>query len=375
MSLAGLDLRLNPNTRRILTALRAEGPLARADLARLLAIEPSTITRLAAPLVAEGLLSEEPDPGREGRKGYPAKLLAIRPEGLFTAGVYIDPDRILTSLCDLTGQPLATEEVPVDNRAFDTLMTAAGASVRRLLAATGVDPARVAGCGVSYPGHYSATPRQVLRIRQFQGWPEVNVERDLSPYFGMPVHHMNDAKAACLAEMHYGSARHFGSFCHIWLSYGIGGAAVVDRRLHLGQGGVAAEWGGLFPKSLPRPSGQDLLGVLAEDGIHLAHLGDLDAGHLARPSVVDWAQRAAQQLRWLCLVIARTFAPEAIVIGGSMPPALIAGFIDRINSADMLGEDFFVQPPRILRAEQDRHPELGAAVLPVHDLFTPPNPA
>lgn len=369
MQFAAADIRLNPNTRRILSALRAHGPLARADLARLLEIEPSTITRLAAPLVAEGLLSEEPDPSREGRKGYPARLLAIRAEGLFTAGVYVDPDRILTCLCDLTGRGLALDAVPVENRAFHTLLTTAGDSVRRLVAASGVDPSRVVGCGVSYPGHYSVNPTEVLRIRQFQGWPEVNVTRDLSPYFGMPVQHMNDAKAACLAEMHYGSARRFDSFCSIWLSYGIGGAAVMNRRLHLGQGAVAAEWGGLFPKSQPRPSGQDLLDNLGRHGVDLAHLSDLDARHLAHPQTVRWTQRATGQLRWLCLVIARTFAPEAIVIGGTLPAPMITEFIDRI-AAEPLGEDFFVKPPLFLRADQDRHPELGAAVLPVHDLFT-----
>ena len=363
--------RLTYNGRRIISAIRTQGPQSRADLARRLEIKPSTVTRLTGPLVAEGLLKEEPDPSREGQKGYPAKLLSIAPDGVFSAGVYIDPDRIMTCISDLSGKALAVEEAPVPDRSFVRLMTEAGESVNRLVEKTGIDRARIAGCGVSYPGQYSADPTQVLRIRQFRDWPRVNVRRDLTPYFGMPVHHMNDAKAACMAELYHGACRNFSNFCHIWLSYGIGGAAIVDQQPYLGRNNLAAEWGGLFPKSQPRPSGQDLLDVLAANGVSIDRLSDLDDSHLALPVVTEWCERAADQLRWLCLVIARTFAPDAIVVGGTLHPALIGDMLDRVMSAENLGEDYFVTPPQILRAEQDQLPQLGAAALPVHEIFNP----
>jgi predicted NBD/HSP70 family sugar kinase len=365
------QLRLGFNARRILSTLRSRGPRSRADLARMLDITPSTVTRLTGHLMAEGLLSEEEDPSREGQKGFPAKLLRIEPQGLCTAGVYLDPDRIMTCIADLSGELLGHEEVAVPDRSFAAIMGEAGESVRRLIARAGIDPDRVGGCGVSYPGQYSEDPTQVMRIRQFRDWPKVNVARDLRPYFGMPVHHMNDAKAACLAELYHGAAREVRNFCHIWLSYGIGGAAVIDQRPYLGRKNGAAEWGGLFPKSRPRPSGQDLLDTLAASGVALDRLSDIDDSHLALPVVADWRERAAEQLRWLCLVIARTYAPDAIVIGGTLHPDLIQGFIDAISGAPQLGEDFHVAPPRILRAARDNLPQLGAAALPIHDVLSP----
>lgn len=363
--------RLTYNGRRIISAIRTHGPQSRADLARRLDIKPSTVTRLTGPMVGEGLLAEAPDPKREGQKGYPARLLSIHPEGVFTAGVYIDPDRIMTCVSDLAGNAIEVEEAPVPDRSFVRLMTEAGASVTRIIDRAGIDRSRIAGCGVSYPGQYSADPTQVMQIRQFKDWPRVNVERDLTPYFGMPVRHMNDAKAACMAELYHGACRSLSNFCHIWLSYGIGGAAVVDQRPYLGRNNLAAEWGGLFPKSQPRPSGQDLLDVLSGEGIVLDRLSDLDDSHLALPVVQQWRSRAAEQLRWLCLVIARTFAPDAIVVGGTLHPRLIEDMLDMIRNADRLGEDYFVSAPRILRAEQDRLPQIGAAALPIHEIFNP----
>lgn len=354
-----------------MAALRTHGALSRADLARSLDIMPSTVTRLTKPMVSKGLLSEEPDPSREGMKGYPARLLRIQPGGVYSAGVYIDPDRILTCISNLNGDAMAVEESPVADRSFTQLMTKAGASVQRLVERTGISPNRIAGCGVSYPGQYSTDPTQVFRIRQFSDWPRVNVAKDLSPYFGMPVKHMNDAKAACLSELYQGVCRDVRNFCHIWLSYGIGGAAVVDQRLYLGRNNLAAEWGGLFPKSKPRPSGQDLLDTLTHAGVKIERLNEIDESHLALPIVEEWRQMAAEQMRWLCLVIARTFAPDAIVVGGTLHPEIIRGFVAYVQDAENLGEDYFVKPPRILRAEQDALPQLGAAVLPIHDLLNP----
>lgn len=365
------QFRLGFNARRILAALRSTGPRSRADLARMLDITPSTVTRLVGHLLSEGLVLEEDDPTRAGQKGFPAKLLRMEPQGLYTAGVYLDPDRIMTCIADLTGQIVGQEDVPVCDRSFEAIMTHAGESVRRLIAATGIDPKRIAGCGVSYPGQYSEDPTQVMRIRQFEAWPDVNVERDLTPFFRMPVQHMNDAKAACLAELYHGAAREVRTFCQIWLSYGIGGAAVIDQRPHLGRRHGAAEWGGLFPKSKPRPSGQHLLDTLAATGMVLERLSDVDDRHLALDVVRAWRENAAEQVRWLCLVIARTYAPDAIVIGGTLHRNLIDGFIDHVAADPQLGEDFHVAPPPILRAQRDNLPQLGAAALPIHDFMSP----
>lgn len=369
--LMGEEIRLSFNARRIMAALRTGGPQSRAEVARLLDISPPTVTRLAADLLRDGHLSELPDPARDGLKGYPAKLLSIVPGSLFAAGVYIDPDRIMTCISDLSGDALSHVEIPMGERSFAGIMTVAGESVRDQIARLGIDPARVAGCGVSYPGQYSQNRDQVLRIRQFADWPSINVARDLAPYFGMPVHHMNDAKAACLAELYYGVCTDVQNFCYIWLSYGIGGGAVIGQRPYLGSDNRAAEWGGLFPKSQMRPSGQDLLDRLAAADVPVRRLSDLTDAHLEHPVVQEWRDRAVVQLQWLCLVIARTYSPDAIVFGGTLHNSLIQGFIDTIAAAPQLGEDYIFAAPQLLRARMDALPQLGAAALPFHDLLDP----
>ncbi|WP_298822738.1 ROK family transcriptional regulator [uncultured Roseibium sp.] len=365
----GLDLGFN--SRRIIACVRTSGPQSRADLARRLGVNPATVTRLTTAMVEGGILYEESDPGREGKKGFPAKVLKIEPTGLYSAGVYLDPDKIRTCVINAAGDIITNDEIAPADLTFESIMTAAGSRVREQIGDCGLDNSRVAGCGVSYPGQYTENPSRVRRIQQFKDWPNISIERDLEPYFNMPVKHMNDAKAACLAELYHGVCTDVEDFCYIWLSYGIGGGAVVRGNPHLGRLKGAAEWGGLFPKTKPRPSGQDLFDTLATAGNPIEKLSDIGQEHLGLPVVQAWRERAAQQIQWLCLVIARTFDPETIVVGGTMHPDILDGFIDYMMKGNGLGDDYEWSLPNIVRASRDDLPELGAAALPIHDVTNP----
>ena len=93
--------------------------------------------------------------------------------------------------------------------------------------------------------------------------------------------------------------------------------------------------------------------------------------HLKMPIVYSWRERAAKQIQWLCLVIARTFDPKTIVIGGTLHPQILDGFVDHMLLVSVLGDDYQHSPPNIVRASRDDLPELGAAALPIHDVTNP----
>ena len=64
------------------------------------------------------MLYEAIDPSRDGQKGYPAKLLVIEPNGLISAGIYVDPDQIMACLSDLSGEVLSSESLIAPDRSF-----------------------------------------------------------------------------------------------------------------------------------------------------------------------------------------------------------------------------------------------------------------
>lgn len=361
-----MDAITKPSARRLITLLRSEGPMSRVQIASALNVQPSTVTRLVNELFEQGILSEEQDPERSGRRGYPSKLLKLRADGLLSAGVFVDPDTLFTCIVDLHGTLLSEETKSIVDRNFQTVLGDAGRMVTSQMARLNLEPGDFIGCGISYPGQHTNKPGKVLRTTYLAEWPDIDARTDLEPFFGMPVHQLNDAKSACLAELLFGACKPIRNFCYIWLSYGIGGGAVINQSLYLGRDMIAAEFGGLFPKSLPRPSGQDLLDTLARAGLPSARLEDIPPAVLAGPVVRDWVDRAIDQLRWLSLVIMRTFAPEAIVIGGRLADPILNQICSRLSAMDSLGEDFAIQPPTFLRALSDRKPQLGAAALPVY---------
>lgn len=355
-----------PSARRLVTLLRSEGPMSRVQIASALNVRPSTVTRLVNELFAQGILSEEVDPDRSGRRGYPSKLIKLRSDSLLSAGVFVDPDTLFTCIVDSHGTLLSEDTKSIQDRNFQTVLGNAGQMIQHQMQGLGLGSEDFIGCGISYPGQHTNQPGKVLRTTYLAQWPDIDARTDLEPFFNMPVHQLNDAKSACLAELLFGVCKPIRSFCYIWLSYGIGGAAVINQSLFLGRDLTAAEFGGLFPKSQPRPSGQDLLDTLARAGQPVARLESISPEVLAGPVVEEWTARAVTQLRWLSLVIMRTFAPDAIVIGGRLADSILDRFISDLSAMDTLGEDFAIRPPQFLRAICDRKPQLGAACLPVY---------
>ena len=59
----------------------------------------------------------------------------------------------------------------------------------------------------------------------------------------MPVNVANDVNAAAFGELHFGHGRNEDSFFWMTVSTGIGGALVIDRKVVLGNKGLAGEIG------------------------------------------------------------------------------------------------------------------------------------
>lgn len=364
-------INLGYNERRLIEMLRGRGSLSRIELAREMDVSAPTLTRLTSSLLEAGLIIEAEASRTGNGRGKPSTALEINPDGLFTIGVYFNPDDIRICVADLNGQIRAEIRQDLEDHSFHHIMDIAAPAARQVVAKAKIDKGRVLGCGLSFPGHFSRNPGHVFQIPQFTGWHDVDVNKDFQQYFDAPVHHENDGKAVILSELYYGVGRNLSNFAMIWLTYGIGGGVVVGRHLYRGTHRNAGEFGGLFPKSYPRPSGQDLCKVLAGAGIDIARLKDIDEGYVDHPRMVEWLERASDQLRALTLIVARTLDPSAIVFGGSLPDWIISHIVERLGSLETLGEDFFVEPPDIHKSELSEVPHLGAATIPIYRATTP----
>lgn len=356
-----------PSVQELITLLRTEGPLQRLEIAKKMKVQPSTVTRIVSQLLEHGLVDEIELPTKPKKRGYPSKLVTLKHEGLLSAGVFIDPDRCQTCIIDSQGNIQSERSFHLLDGSFNTVMSKAGALIEEQARALHVPTRAIVGCGISYPGqHSSQVGTTHSEVPYMPDWPKFDAATELKKYFDMPVHHLNDAKSACLAEMQFGKSKRLRNFCYVWLTYGIGGAAVVDRGLHLGTQGLVAEFGRLFPKEEPRPSGYDLLQFLEQKGHSYKRLDEVPDDIADHGTIDAWLERAEVQIRYLSKVIASTFAPEAIVLGGMLPTSVLDRLSERLADGLLPSDRFELYNTKLLRAESDDKPHVGAASIPLY---------
>jgi predicted NBD/HSP70 family sugar kinase/putative N-acetylmannosamine-6-phosphate epimerase len=114
----------------------------------------------------------------------------------------------------------------------------------------GIEPI---GLGIASAGVINAREGTVFAATEnLPGWTGFELRAFAEKRFGLQTCVENDAHAAVLAEMSFGSARHFNNFVAITIGTGLGGGIVIDRKLLRGQHGFA----GAFGHSTIRLNGQ-----------------------------------------------------------------------------------------------------------------------
>ncbi|MFI6904065.1 ROK family protein [Nonomuraea sp. NPDC050394] len=181
----------------VLRLLRDAGPMPRAELARRTGLSATTMTKVVGQLIADGCLAE----GLPGapRVGRPATDVALLPEAFWVVGVHAGADGVRMGLRDLLGRA-AGGAVPARGPLPE--------AIHALVAASGVDPARVLGVGVAAPDR---------RVADRLGVP-------LGP--GVVTGH--DACAMALAEARYGCRARDLVYVHV--DGGVSAGAVLDGR-------------------------------------------------------------------------------------------------------------------------------------------------
>src|SRR5690349_9197759 len=143
------------NRRVIFDALRINGALTRADLARATQLTPQTVSNIMDSLQAEGLVTADA-PRRQGR-GQPARPYRIQPEGACAIGVQLDRHQMLGVVVDLAGAPLKQmqRQLPAGGpkKGGAALLKLIGEL--RTFAETETNNARLLGLGIAMPGPFN----------------------------------------------------------------------------------------------------------------------------------------------------------------------------------------------------------------------------
>src|SRR3954454_3464009 len=104
------------NRLRVIRALRDEGHISRADIARRTGLSRSTVSSLVADLQADGLVVERPEPGSGYRPegGRTPILLSFDASAGAAIGIDFGPSHLRVAVSDLASTILSERREPLD---------------------------------------------------------------------------------------------------------------------------------------------------------------------------------------------------------------------------------------------------------------------
>ena len=243
----------------LLRLLRAAQPISRAELARRVGVNRSTVTDAFKQLIAAGILREEPTqqpaPGANRALGRPALALSFNDEFGYFVGVNIGVRRSTIGLATLTGRDIAEEEFETPSEP-----SAALAQIRTVITklCARAQGQRLIAIGVSVPGPSDAARERIVYAPHL-GWQDIDVAGALRfDAEGRPslagervrVVVENDATAAALYELRLRLGRdeseRLDDFILVRSGTGLGVGLVLGGEVFRGDAdgeGLAGEFG------------------------------------------------------------------------------------------------------------------------------------
>jgi len=380
------ETRVDHNRRLILGLLQRHSRAGRAELARSSGLSTQAVSNIIAQLQEEGLVLAEGR--RRAPRGQPPVQFAVNPDGAAAVGAEVRPDRLHLALTDFAGKLLHAETHRLDSNRPEAVLPVLARLIDDACRLRRVPRARLLGCGLVIPGPFGVEGLSAAGETVLDGWDAPDLAARAAGAVGLPVLLDKDANAAALGERLRGVAQGLDDVCYLYFGAGIGLAVMARGIVQRGAFGNAGEVGHVIvtPGGLPCACGNR--GCLEQYASRMALARDLGAAGIAVPDVaalaalhaagapalMAWLDRAAAALGQTVGLLENLFDPQAVILGGAFPDAVLDDLIARMPlPAGSVARRADRPLPRVLRGASGRmSAALGGAALVIHDSITPP---
>lgn len=368
------------NRRVIIEAIRLHGELTRAELARLTALTPQTVSNIVAELEEAELLASR-QPRKQGR-GQPAIPVTLNPASAWSIGIHLDHQTLLIVLVDLTGEIHFRRLILVQKPQPDATLARIAEVLAEIKIQLGNRWHKVLGMGVVMPGPFGVEGISSVGPTTLNGWEQVDIEAELAAMSGLPVTLENDATVAAIGERFHGVARQLNSFIYLYIGTGLGAGIFTDGHIYTGHAHNAGEVGHIVIEPGGRACycgnhgcleryvslqaayefcGLDPMSALPDD------LLEVD------PALFDrWIDSVLAPLRQAINMLECIFDAESVIIGGMMPATLLDKIIQRLPPLYQSVRGRYLTGSRLKTGMTGSDTAaLGAAALPIFDEFNP----
>lgn len=367
------------NERLVLSLVRQNGPLAKADIARLTGLSAQTVSVIMRALEKDGLL-QKGAPVR-GKVGQPSVPMHLASDGAFFLGLKVGRRSLDLLLTDFHGTVEGRVHLSHRYPTPDSVVRFATASIAQLLdQLTPEQRAKVAGLGIAIPFRLWDWAKPLgLPFEEMQAWQDCDIADDIAKDLPFPVYLQNDGSAACGAELVFGDQNKPRDFLYFFIGFFVGGGLVIDNTVFTGRTGNAGAVGSI-PVALKGGKVCQLVDVAS---IHALERLVVDAGgssgmiwdspaqwDLPEGALDAWMTKSAQGLAYAILSSSCLIDFASVVIDGWLPDTVRKALVDRtrqrLNDICVAG----VEVPDLREGSigQDAR-ALGAASLPLANKF------
>jgi len=377
------------NERTVLRAIRHEGAIPKADLARLTQLSSQTVSIIVNRLLDDGLLIKQER--IRGKIGQPSVPLAINPDGAYSIGLQVGRRSLEVVVTDFMGQmrhqwqhtypyPSPAEVLPKIKEGLKLMQKRMGTDAWK----------RTVGIGLSAPlamhqwGDLMGKKAQKAMV----DWESIDLVNEVQAMSALPVEFAKDTTAACVAELVQGLGRDVPNFLYVYVGTFVGGGLVMDGHIVNGPRGNAGAIGSI-PIGLP-PLGTRANTNTPAQLLQLASGWQLEqalmaAGHdpllVQQDDIMSpaysaltqaWLSQAAKALAMSATSATALLDLDAIIMDGSLNPKLLQALMAQTQAS--LAQFSFdgIREPQILAGRVGSHARaLGGALLPLHAQFFP----
>jgi len=319
------------STNAAIRAVLGNGPISRADIAKLTGLSKQTVSEVVQDLVDEGWLRCS---GRtDGRRGRSAVTYELNARAGIAAVIDLGGAKIAAAVGDLAGTIIAETRAPTDPRGGVHLVDQFETILRGLVAEAGAKTGDLRLIVLGTPGVFDAATGRIGAAPNVPGIGSIDMRLLLSERLGTPVLIENDVNLAALGEQWRGHGSDVANFAFIALGTGIGMGIVANGALVRGARGAAGEiaylpiGGDPFdPRGFTLGTFENAVGSTAilrryvgfggsEGGAVTDLFRALGAGE---PSAAAVVEETARLIALAIAAIGATLDPEIVIFGGSI---------------------------------------------------------
>ena len=368
------------NERLILDIISTNEGLSKADITRITGLSAQTVTTIVNRLISEGLLKK----GAliKGKVGQPSTTIELNNAGAQAIGIKIGRRSADIILVGLASQVESRQSLSYKYPDTETLFHWIKIKVNEIVQdMTKLQANKLIGVGVATPFNLDGWEGVINAPKgAMSKWKDIDVSFEIEQITGQKTFLLNDATAACLAELLSLKNRQSKSFLYFYVGTFLGGGIVLDGKIYNGINGNAGSVGsmpiaiseGTKPFQMVDTAAIHTLETMAlEAGLPRDIFeGDSELNSLARATFNQWADKAGNALAYAIISGQSFFDLEHVIIDGSIQRKLLELLIEKVEknfaNYDMQG----ITKPHIEAGKLGNEARaIGGSLLPIQERF------